>query len=80
MDAQTKKIKQLMKYMKKEGILSLKVGDIELTISPEALLPASKPNLPIFPKGAELSEEEIAKMDEKELFDLATWSTRGRSN
>lgn len=37
MDKDLQKIKKLTLFMKKEGLLSLKHGDIELNLSPQAL-------------------------------------------
>lgn len=38
MDADFKKIKKLTDFMKKSGLLHLKQGEIELTLSPDAIL------------------------------------------
>lgn len=40
MDADLKKIKKLTEYMKKNGLLSLKVADIELNLDPRIVFQA----------------------------------------
>lgn len=43
MDADLKKIKKLTLFMKKEGLLSIKSKDFELTLSPTALFQEDPP-------------------------------------
>lgn len=43
MDGDLKKIKKLVSFMRKAGVLQLKQEGIELSISPQALFPETKP-------------------------------------
>lgn len=42
MQADLKKIKKLIKLMRTEGVLALKQGEIELSLSPAALFPKDR--------------------------------------
>lgn len=65
MDDTLKKIKKLTAFMKKEGILHLKQGDIELNLSPLAIEPP-KQSL-----GGEIKDESPVLTD----MDVLLWSS-----
>jgi hypothetical protein len=63
-----KELKKLTSYCRKQGILTLKTPEIEITLSPQALFPTTKPNED---HSDPISEGQLS--DEDMLF----WSSAG---
>lgn len=60
MDQELRKLKKLTAFMKKEGVLAYKTSEIELHLSPEALLSKKAPLVPD-------SGEELKPVEQNEL-------------
>lgn len=70
MDEDLKKIKKLTSFMRKQGLLHLKQGDIELSLSPGAILPDEKPAA-----DSATAEEPIKPRHTEE--EILFWSVQG---
>lgn len=73
MDAEIRKLKKLTKFMKKEGITSLKTADIELSIDPKFMFPVEQSTSQ--PTTDEIKEEPTYTDEE-----ILMWSAPGLSN
>jgi hypothetical protein len=71
MDADLRKVKKLVAFMRKEGVLTLKQGDIELSLSPMAIL-----HEPAVQSKESESIPEVKYSDDDVLF----WSSPGNLN
>jgi len=73
MDEQTKKIKNLIKLMRKQGLLELKLNDLHLVLSPAAFQLSKRQSSDTPATDANLDSE-------YSLDEIALWSTPGVPN
>lgn len=72
MDENIQKIKKMTKFMRANGILKLKSGDLELELSPQALF--QKPEKPE-PKLTEKQQSEQTQNIEEQQKAVLLWSS-----
>jgi hypothetical protein len=71
-DKDIKKMKKLVDFMRKQGVLCMKLDDLEIELSPSALFPEEK-----LQAEPEQSDPNIPTAHELTLEEIALWSAPG---